>query len=107
MKKVVVLIGFADKDNFAKKYQVGDELTGMSEERIASLVKRGLAGYEKDIVVTDIDLSLQWQQVVQQVKTFEDVEKLNQYLETEKASVKSRESVVKAIEERIASLVKG
>ena len=47
MKKAVVLIEFADKNDFAKKYKVGDELTGFSEERIASLVKRGLAEYEQ------------------------------------------------------------
>ena len=37
--------------------------------------------------------------------SFEDVEKLKQYLETENKSEKPRASVVKAIEERIASLV--
>lgn len=105
MKKVIVLTEFADKDNFTKRYKVGDELTGMSEERIASLVARGLAGQEKEPIVSDIDMSGNYQKIVSQVKTFEDVEKMKQYLETEKASEKPRASVVKAIEERIASLV--
>jgi hypothetical protein len=47
MGKVVVLTEFADKDNFAKRYKVGEELTGFSEERIANLVARGIAGSEK------------------------------------------------------------
>lgn len=104
MKKVIVLIEFADRDNINKRYKVGSELSGFSEDRIASLVKRGLVEYEKEPAVSDIDLSLQWQQLVSQVKAIEDVEKLKQYLETEKANEKPRESVVKAIEERIESL---
>jgi hypothetical protein len=98
------LTEFADKDNISKRYKVGEELVGFSEERIASLLARGLAGYEREVVDGDIDLSSQWQKVVSMVKGFEDVEKLKQYLETEKASEKPRESVVKVIEERIAIL---
>jgi len=105
MKKVIVLTEFADKDNFTKRYKVGDELTGFSEDRIASLIALGIAGYEQEPIVSDIDLSVNYQKIVSQVKTFEDVEKLKQYLETEKASDKPRASVVKAIEDRIASLV--
>jgi hypothetical protein len=40
------------------------------------------------------------------IKVFEDVEKLKQYLETEKAAAKPREMVVKAIEGRIIDLSK-
>jgi hypothetical protein len=105
MKKVIVLTEFADKDNFAKRYKVGEELTGFSEERLASLVERGIVGYEQEPIVSDIDMSGNYQKIVSQVKTFEDVEKLKQYLEVEKASEKPRASVVKAIEERLASLV--
>lgn len=104
MKKAIVLIEFADKDNFAKRYKVGDELPkDFTEERIANLEKRGLVGYGQP-AVDDIDLSQNYQNVVAQVKVFADVDKLKGYLEAEQANEKPRASVVKAIEERIANL---
>lgn len=104
MKKAIVLIGFADKDNFAKRYNVGDELPGsFTEERIANLVSRGIVSYEQP-PLDDIDLTQNYQNVVAQVKAFADVEKLQGYLEAEQANEKPRASVVKAIEERIAKL---
>jgi hypothetical protein len=104
MGKVVVLKEFADKNNFAKKYKVGEELIGFSEDRIANLVKRGLAGEEKEPPLIDIDMAGNYQTIISQVKGFEDVEKLKGYLEAEQSLEKPRVSVVKAIEDRIANL---
>lgn len=105
-EKVIVLKEFADKNNISRKYKVGDELKDFSKERIANLVQRGLAEIQgKNDDVTGIDLSAHYKTVISQVEKFEDVEKLQQYLEIEKASEKPRETVVKAIEERIANLV--
>ncbi|MCL1937597.1 MAG: hypothetical protein FWF52_04275 [Candidatus Azobacteroides sp.] len=42
MKKLVVLRGFADRDDFAKKYQVGDAVEFQDGNRIADLINRGL-----------------------------------------------------------------
>lgn len=52
----------------------------------------------------NIDLNKQWQQVVSDVKINSNVESLNAALEAEKAKEKPRDSVVKALEERIAEL---
>jgi len=108
---LIVLIAFVDKDNFAKKYEVGEEITGFDEARIAELVDKGICKIKdgKDDgsggPVTDIDLSQHHTAVVNQIKSFEDVEKLNTYLKQETASGKPRASVVKALEARIAELV--
>lgn len=68
----------------------------------------GTIAGEKDIANTgaadDIDMTQQWQKVVAAVKTFEDVEKLKDYLATENSTDKPRASVVVALEVRIAEL---
>jgi hypothetical protein len=56
--------------------------------------------------VTDIDLTGNVADMIAQVKIFEDVEKLTQYLETEQSAEKPRVTVVKAIEDRLADIVK-
>ena len=105
-REIVIIKEFADKDNFAKRYKPGDELPGsFSEERIANLVALGLVKISSENDVTDIDLTGKAADVIALVNVFEDVEKLKQYAEMEKASEKSRSTVVKAIEERIANLV--
>ena len=109
MEKVIVLVEFADKYNFAKKYKVGEELkvADFGKERVANLVERGLVSDgkdNKDEPVTDIDLTANYQKIIAQVKIFEDVEKLEQYLAAEKAVKSPRSSVVKAIEERLVQL---
>jgi hypothetical protein len=110
-KRVFVLKEFVDKNNFAKKYKVGEELIGFDEARVADLVKRGLAEYEKEVVsgndldsVSDINLSDNNMKVIAQIKKFEEVEKLKQYLESEKVKAKPRASVVAALEARIVEL---
>lgn len=104
MKRAKVLIEFADKDDFSRKYKVGEELKGFDEQRIKSLVRRGIAGYDNDDT-SDIDMSDNYQSIVAQVATFEDVAKLKLYLESENAREKSRTSVVEAIEQRLKNLV--
>ena len=109
MKKYIVLKEFADKNDFRKRYKVGDELPATFDEaRIANIVKLELAKAEDNTPppVTDIDLTGKAADIAAQVKVFSDVEKLEKYLETEKTSEKPRETVVKAIEARIANIVK-
>jgi len=103
-KKVIVLKEFSDKNDLRKKYKVGDVIKDFDEARIANLIERGLAGYEGG-AVSDINISEAVSKVLPQIKVFEDVEKLKLYLTQEKASDKPRETVVKAIEARIANLV--
>jgi hypothetical protein len=122
MKKYIVLKEFADKNNVAKRYNVGDELpASFGEDRLANIVSRGLAKVEDTEAgngksengnnnqgagntITDIDLTVNAATVIAQVKGFADVEKLTQYLETEKSAEKSRQTVIKAIEDRLAKL---
>lgn len=52
----------------------------------------------------EIDMTQQWQKVIASVKSFEDIEKLQRYLASEKASEKPRMSVVVALEARITEL---
>jgi len=67
----------------------------------------GLAKVKDDAPpVTDIDLTGKAADIAVQVKVFTDVEKLQKYLETENATEKPRETVVKAIEARLANIVK-
>jgi hypothetical protein len=120
MKKYIVLKTFADRDNIAKRYNPGDELPGtFSADRIANIVKLGLAKVEDTkadsgngnntgtgSTVTDIDLTGNVASIIKAVKDFEDVEKLNQYLAAEKSAEKPRATVVKAIEDRLANIVK-
>lgn len=48
MGRVVVLVEFADRDCFSKRYGVGEGLFGFDEERIADLVNRGIVKVEED-----------------------------------------------------------
>jgi hypothetical protein len=122
MKKYIVAREFADKNNIAKHYKPGDELPGtFGEDRLANIVSRGLARVEDteagngkgngnstgaENTVTDIDLTANVVTIISQVKGFADIEKLTQYLETEKSAEKPRSTVVKAIEARLADIVK-
>jgi hypothetical protein len=120
MKKYIVTVEFADKDNLSKHYRPGDELPGtFGEDRLANIVSRGLAkvedtgagagngsGSSDKNPVTDIDLSAKVADLLPRIKVFEDVEKLKQYLEAEKAADKPRSTVVKAIEARLADIVR-
>ncbi|MDR2652259.1 MAG: hypothetical protein LBC68_08095 [Prevotellaceae bacterium] len=131
VKEYIVLKRFADKDNFAKKYEVGDKLpTDISEERIANMIKLGIVKAKnvevKDVnsnvnnpatgntntnsnvnnPATDIDMTGKAVDIIEKVEVFTDVEKLKQYLEEEKSSTSPRATVMKAIEGRIESLMK-
>jgi hypothetical protein len=119
MKKYVVISEFADKNNIRKHYAVGEELPQeFGEDRLANIVKLGLAKVVEDAdagngkgndnvnTVTDIDLTAKVTDLLPLIKIFEDVEKLKQYLATEKAAAKPRETVVKAIEDRLTNIVK-
>ena len=48
MKKLVVLCEFVDKDDFSKKYNVGDTVEFIDESRIEKLVALGLCGVEDE-----------------------------------------------------------
>jgi hypothetical protein len=110
MKKYIVLTVFADKNNVAKRYNVGDELpASFDEDRLANIVSRGLAKVEDTEAgnkVTDIDLTANVATIMAQIKGFADVEKLNACLEAEKSAEKPRSTVIKAIEDRLANIVK-
>jgi hypothetical protein len=124
MKKYIILKEFADKNNLRKQYKPGDELPDTFDEaRIANIVKLGLAkvketepgnGNDKGNgssvgtgkTVTDIDLTQNTATILPQIKGFADIEKLKQYLTTEQSAEKPRQTVVKAIEDRIANIVK-
>jgi hypothetical protein len=120
MKKYIVLKEFADKNNISKHYKPGDEIPGtFGEDRLTNIVKLGLAKVEDTeagkgngngtgagATVTDIDLTANANTILSQVKGFADVEKLKQYLETEKSAEKPRSTVLKAIEDRITNIVK-
>lgn len=103
MKKIFAKVRFAEKGCITKIHEAGSELTGFDQDRIDALIKRGIAEYEEK-QVADIDLSGNVQDVISDVKAFEDIEKLNFYLEIEQDNTKPRKSVVKAIEERISEL---
>ena len=48
MKKYIVVQEFADKNDFSKRYQPGDELPDTFDEaRLANIVNLGLAKVEK------------------------------------------------------------
>jgi len=101
-----VIREFRDVNNYGKMYKVGEEVE-FDAVRTEKLVKLGLVECEvKDLLITDIDLTKQWKNVVSDVKSFTDVEKLKVALETEIKSISPRESVVKAIQERIDELEK-
>ena len=85
----IVIKEFRDKNNFAKVYKVGEEVE-FDEVRLAKLAELGLVE-SKNIIVTEIDLTKQWMQVVADVKTFTDVEKLSVALEIENKSDKPRD----------------
>jgi hypothetical protein len=117
MKKYIVTVEFVDKYNFRKHYVPGEELPDTFDEaRLANIVKLGLARVEDaeagngkgngSNTVTDIDLTGKSAEIIAQVKVFADVEKLTQYLETEKSAEKPRKTVVEAIEARLANIVK-
>ena len=109
MKKAKVIKEFRDVNNFTKVYKVDDEVE-FDEVRLTRLVELGLVEDEstesdKDKApITDIDLTKMWMQVVSDVKSFTDVDKLKLLLDTESKLDKPRDSVVKAIQERIEEL---
>lgn len=109
MKKLEVLKVFRDRDT-KKMYKVGDTIDHFDDTRANDAITRELvkeAGTKAEKVkepVTDIDLTQNWQKTVSQIKDFTDVDKLKQYLETENKSDKPRESITKALNERIKEL---
>ena len=99
-----VIKEFRDVKDFNKIYKVGDNVE-FDESRLKKLIELGLV--EDDAPpVTDIDLTGKAADIATQVKVFTDVEKLKKYLETENASETPRTTVVKAIEARLANIVK-
>jgi hypothetical protein len=104
-----VIKEFRDVNNFAKVYKVGDEVE-FDEARLAKLVKLGLIEGERvedeNTLITDIDLTKMWMQVVSDVKSFTDVDKLKLALETESKADKPRNSVLDALQQRIEELSK-
>ncbi|MDR1416322.1 MAG: hypothetical protein LBJ57_02730 [Prevotellaceae bacterium] len=92
-KKYIVLKEFADRNNIAKHYNPGDELPGaFGEERLAYIVKMGLAKVENSEAETG--------------KGSESGNPQDAKSTAEKAAEKPRQTVVKAIEERIENLAK-
>jgi hypothetical protein len=122
MKKYIVTVEFADKDNLSNHYVPGDELPEtFGEDRLANIVSRGLAKVEDTEAgtgkgngndtgtgntVTDIDISSKVADLLPLIKICHDAEELKAYLKDEKAAEKPRETVIKAIEDRLANIVK-
>ena len=114
MKKYTVLKTFADKNDIAKRYRPGDELPGtFGEERLENIVSCGLAKVEDSeagngkgngMAATDVDLTGNVAAVLSQLKDFADVEKLTQYLETEKSKEKPRKAVIEVIAKQLTAL---
>ena len=114
-----VLVEFRDRNDFMKRYCSGEVISGFDAGYIDLLVSHGyvvrfeesadlkseLTGSPSD--ASEIDLSGQWKSVVAQIRAFGDAERLTQYYETEKAGENPRESVLKAIEDRIMELTDG
>lgn len=110
--KLKVLKGFRDKIT-KKVYKPGEEIDHLEDARAVDAINRKLVEEVKTKAdkqdkgkepVTDIDLAQSWQKVVADVKVFTDVDKLRSYLEKENKADKPRESVTKAINERINEL---
>jgi len=71
MKKYIVTVEFADKNNISKHFKPGDELPAEFEaDRLANIVKLGLAKVEdtEGGNVTDIDLTGKAADIAAQVK---------------------------------------
>jgi hypothetical protein len=64
------------------------------------------AGNGKGNPAADIDLTAKVADLLPLIKVFSDVEKLKQYIEKEKAADKPRETVIKAIQDRLEALEK-
>lgn len=110
-RRVIVKNEFADKNQFSKRYSVGEELVDFDEARIQDLVERGLVvieGGEDQSQETEsnesIDLSKSAKDILGLIKDIDDVEALNVALRAESESEKPRSTVVEALTERISQL---
>jgi len=113
MMMVKVLVEFADRDDFLKRYRVGDEVSFADAEYVKMLVARGIVedcnmelSFVNDsnfVSSPDIDLSKSWNCIVKSLKSFNNLDRLKQYLEIENSG-KPRATVVKAIGDRIEEL---
>lgn len=103
MKKVIVLVEFADRDCFSKRYVVGEELVGFDEDRISKLTERGLVKIEND-ESNDDSPRIGAAELIAIIKETMDVDTLNEFLNAENESEKPRSTVLKAIEDRISKL---
>ncbi|MDR1459786.1 MAG: hypothetical protein LBI60_06200 [Bacteroidales bacterium] len=119
MEKYIVLKEFADKTNISKRYKPGDELpVKFGKERLEKIVSLGLAKVEDSesgngkrddndnhsAGNSDIDLSEKVADILPKIKEFANSGELTQYLEAEKIAEKPRQTVIKAIEERLAKI---
>lgn len=111
--KLIVIKKFRDKNNRNKVYSQGDEVVHFEEERAEDVIKRGLAKKAEESQKDEgknphpesvINLGAHWRTVVSDVKNASDVGKLKEALAAEKTSAEPRDSVLKAIEERITEL---
>jgi len=102
--KVKILKVFRDINNYSIIYEPEQEIE-FEAQRAEKMVLLGLAKKtgEED-AIDEFDLKLHWQKVVEQVKNVSDVELLNNSLEIEQAGKTPRNSVIKAIEKRLAEL---
>lgn len=111
--KATVLKDFLDVENRGLFLKKGEEIE-RSEERIKFLAGNGLVKSSKveqdkkyNEIVETIDLAKNWQQVVKDVKNCLNLENLKAALEAENKVEKPRDSVVKALNERITELEQG
>ncbi|MDD6934520.1 MAG: hypothetical protein PUI84_04265 [Bacteroidales bacterium] len=103
MKKIIVLVEFADRDCFSKRYKVGEELVSFDEDRISKLAERGLVKIENDESNDDLP-RIGATELIAIVNETTDVDALNEYLSAENEAKKPRSTVLKAIEDRISKL---
>lgn len=111
--KLIALKKFRDKETKVV-YKRGDEITHFGDDRATSAIYRGLVKKSKEDISdikdkkaesgNSLNLGAHWRTIVSDVKAVSDVEKLKEALAAEKAFTEPRDSVIKAIEERIAEL---
>jgi len=107
--KIKVLKVFRDKLT-KTMYKPDDVIDHFDDARAQDALNRKLVEKVDDKKepekepLTEVDMTQSWQKVVADIKRFTDVDKLKGYLEAENKAEKPRESVTKAINDRINEL---
>lgn len=102
--KLTVLRTFHDKYNNRIIYSPGDMIDFEDQERIDSLLERGLAEIVPDVVVFNaVNINQSATKIKDEVDACTDIEELENALNKEKAD-KNRSGVIKMLNERIKEI---